>query len=98
LHAQFEDHLNPITRALMIGSQITNFIHYYSFGHNLNLKSLMKNVCPFFIFMLEKLLSNIKKVQIEKDLLFAHLFQKMKTPMELQLTKWIPTLECHDSD
>jgi hypothetical protein len=61
----------------MIGSQITNLTLYYSFGHNLNLKSSLKNVSPFFIFMLENLFSNIKKVQLEKDLLFARLFQKM---------------------
>jgi hypothetical protein len=47
--------------------------------------------------MLGKLFSSIKKVQFQKYLLFAHLFQKMKTPMELQLSKWIPTHDSHDS-
>jgi hypothetical protein len=75
----------------MIGSQITNLIHHYSFGHNFNLKSSMKNVSPFLIFMFENLFSSIKKVKLEKGLLFAHLFQKMKTPMEFQLSKRIPT-------
>jgi hypothetical protein len=52
----------------------------------------MKNVSPFFIFMLEFFFNSIKRVQFEKDLLFALLFKNMKTPMELlQLSKWVPT-------
>jgi hypothetical protein len=97
LQAQFEHHLTPITWVLMNGSQITNLIHYYSFGHNLNLKFSMKIVSLFFIFMLEKLFNSIKRAHFKKDLLFALLFQKMKTSMEFQLSKWILTWECHDS-